>query len=157
MHFPDRDIHEKYDLELRRFRMNHKAYMNALNESISLIEKKSISTVNQLPTLPQAPMFSRDFEETYSEALRNEEVARIERHSRNYTLHRRSPQVPPEELEDQECVICLAEMTNRIETVKCGKCSRRYHQHCIESWLEQNRVCPTCNEGMLGEEAFPSL
>ena len=43
------------------------------------------------------------------------------------------------------CSICL---DNDIYTckswVKMNHCSHQFHRHCIDLWLEKNRVCPLC-------------
>ncbi|KRH93214.1 Anaphase-promoting complex subunit 11 [Pseudoloma neurophilia] len=42
---------------------------------------------------------------------------------------------------DQMCASCDHPM-------KCppamGKCKHAYHMHCMQKWLENNKVCPMC-------------
>tara|TARA_B100001094_G_C17382007_1_gene417330 strand:- start:101 stop:346 length:246 start_codon:yes stop_codon:yes gene_type:complete len=45
-----------------------------------------------------------------------------------------------------ECSICLE--TNDSKTRKL-ECKHKFHQNCIEKWLENNNRCPMCNQQAL--------
>ncbi|KAJ0901540.1 putative transcription factor C2H2 family [Helianthus annuus] len=53
--------------------------------------------------------------------------------------------------EEDVCAICLQEfeMSERCTTLEC---KHRYHQECIEKWLEQKNDCPICRA-----KVFPVL
>ncbi|KAJ0719119.1 putative transcription factor C2H2 family [Helianthus annuus] len=56
-----------------------------------------------------------------------------------------------EKEEEDVCAICLQEfeMSERCTTLEC---KHRYHQECIEKWLEQKNDCPICRA-----KVFPVL
>ncbi|CCD63917.2 RING-type domain-containing protein [Caenorhabditis elegans] len=60
------------------------------------------------------------------------------------------------ELDDTECAICLDEMTNFKETIKC-QCRRRFHLECATKWLNEKRECPTCRKLLLNPSDYPPL
>ncbi len=42
-----------------------------------------------------------------------------------------------------ECCICLQEFIPNEKVVELP-CNHLYHKHCIKSWLQVNRNCPSC-------------
>ena len=41
---------------------------------------------------------------------------------------------------DKECVICM-EILNEYKSLKCG---HKFHIHCLDTWLKEHDICPTC-------------
>lgn len=45
-------------------------------------------------------------------------------------------------VQDQECVICLEELTEEVSVLM--PCSHSFHGDCIEKWLKTSHYCPIC-------------
>lgn len=43
--------------------------------------------------------------------------------------------------QDSACAICMASMNDDIRTLGCG---HRFHQRCIDKWLQVGTTCPIC-------------
>ena len=43
-----------------------------------------------------------------------------------------------------ECVICQADVAAGDELLTLSGCRHQFHTSCIEPWLRQHSICPTC-------------
>ncbi|CAI2353422.1 unnamed protein product [Caenorhabditis sp. 36 PRJEB53466] len=59
------------------------------------------------------------------------------------------------ELADTECLICLCNVENAQETIKCNLCKRRYHSKCAADWLKVKSVCPACHSDLVAPRESP--
>jgi len=49
---------------------------------------------------------------------------------------------------NEECMICFAELTDKIEDIYILDCDHRFHVVCLNSWYSRpgcNYKCPSCN------------
>lgn len=65
-------------------------------------------------------------------------------------LNNRFPNATPEEIQnsDNRCVICREDM----ESGKKLPCGHIFHLKCIQDWLSQQQVCPTCRAEILNDD-----
>jgi hypothetical protein len=46
-------------------------------------------------------------------------------------------------VEGEECLVCL-EAFEVGDTLRRLPCLHRFHKHCIDTWFQQNNICPEC-------------
>lgn len=46
--------------------------------------------------------------------------------------------------DDDKCIICLESAVNYDNCVQLIFCSHKFHEQCIDKWLEKNKICPLC-------------
>lgn len=51
--------------------------------------------------------------------------------------------VVPHEGEDQQCAICLNDITNGQEVTKLS-CDHVFHADCVQTWFRRSTSCPVC-------------
>lgn len=151
-------VSERANKELQSFKMEHEAYLKALDENILLIEKNRQITRDQLISLPKEPTFSPWLMNKYKDVTenRNQRVPRKHLQANTHQNVQPPPRPPPDEISDRECLLCL-EIAEIRGSIKCFSCSRRYHEDCISPWLRINSTCPTCRKGMLDPKEYPPL
>ena len=71
----------------------------------------------------------------------NDEINVLPTHE--YTKKQESSEQTGKDGEAEPCAICLCEFEqgDRVRTLPCF---HNFHQHCIDPWLVQNKVCPVC-------------
>lgn len=47
------------------------------------------------------------------------------------------------DLDDDECAICLIELSNNQDTIKLA-CNHVFHSTCIKDWFKKSTCCPYC-------------
>jgi len=61
---------------------------------------------------------------------------------------------------DNNCSICLEDMTER-DSRMLNPCNHKFHNHCINDWLAKpggaGNTCPMCRHFILQEDKFPDL
>eukprot|EP00081_Caenorhabditis_elegans_P018098 NP_498443.2 Uncharacterized protein CELE_C09E7.5 [Caenorhabditis elegans] len=152
-------------LELENYKTNIDNYLETVETNIQKVKRNSLD----LEPLPEEPKISDKFMRLYL----NEKEKQPSTSSKakfpdkpgilvgNF---RKSPgknntvtvSAPSSELDDTECAICLEEMYNFKETIKC-ECRRRFHSKCATKWLNEKRECPTCRKLMLNPSDYPPL
>ncbi|EGT58869.1 hypothetical protein CAEBREN_25498 [Caenorhabditis brenneri] len=132
--------------ETRVFQLQVSSYIQTVENNIKLIQGNQAIKSDQIPEIPDFPEFSEEFKNFHKFILKKE-APLLCRQLLNLT----------DEIADMECVICINEMESHDDTTKCVHCKRRYHNHCIKSWLKTKSVCPTCKHGMVDEQEFPAL
>ncbi|EGT42464.1 hypothetical protein CAEBREN_31859 [Caenorhabditis brenneri] len=154
----EKAISERAGKELQSFKMEHEAYLKALDGNISLIQKNEQITRDQLISLPKEPTFSPWLMNKYKEVTenRNQRLPRKHLQANTHQNVPPPPRPPPDEIMDRECLLCL-DIAEIQGSIKCFSCSRRYHEDCISPWLRINSTCPTCREGMLDPKEYPPL
>lgn len=101
----------------------YRNYQKEVNRSIEWIQNNKDKSILQMPPLPESPKFSKSFEQVYDRIVNGE-------------------------LADQECVVCLEEMTDQKNTVKCRHCRRRFHYQCVMEYVKtgNNDKCLICRK-----------
>ncbi|EFO97737.1 hypothetical protein CRE_16030 [Caenorhabditis remanei] len=146
----NKEIKQMAGMEMRRFTKEATEYMEGVDDRLAMIQCNQFDAAEEIPELPEFPVFSQGFLEAYKNILKSRPpiiCQQLLSSSGNAS----------DELEDTECVICLNNMDLEDETTKCGCCKRRYHNGCIQDWLKVKMTCPTCNSGLLDEQEFPVL
>lgn len=46
--------------------------------------------------------------------------------------------------QDDTCIICIEPLYTKESIRKINKCSHKFCSDCIETWFEENKVCPLC-------------
>lgn len=139
--------------EFRYFERQIKCYGKGLNNRIKEMNIEHIKT-NQIPELRKFPTFCDEFVSAYKNTLKEDApIICAELLSTSNTPKSSSS----DELEDNECLVCLEDMETEQETMKCLTCKRQYHSACVRKWFKVKRICPTCDAGLLEETEFPAL
>ncbi|KAF1765254.1 hypothetical protein GCK72_005206 [Caenorhabditis remanei] len=138
---------QRISYEMRKFCKDAKDYTKAVENQLTMIRKDQLITADQIPPLPDFPVFSVGFRKTYKDTMKTKAPKICES----------LLTIPEGELADVECLICLDTIDVEDESQKCECCSRRYHNDCIRNWFKVKRNCPTCSSGLLDKEEFPSL
>jgi len=50
---------------------------------------------------------------------------------------------------EESCSICFENFERHQKFKKLPKCPHEYHSECIDKWLEGEKRCPICNEGVV--------
>ncbi|EGT40170.1 hypothetical protein CAEBREN_20909 [Caenorhabditis brenneri] len=91
-------------LELRCLQQAYTTYFKKVESNIKWIQEHKNEHLDELAPLPEIPRFSDNFEEIYQSVVMKE-------------------------LNDKTCPVCLVEIEDLKESIKCG-CYKRYHYHC---------------------------
>jgi hypothetical protein len=51
--------------------------------------------------------------------------------------------------QEESCSICFDNFERRQKIKKLRRCGHEYHSTCLDKWLETEKRCPMCNEGVL--------
>lgn len=57
--------------------------------------------------------------------------------------------IPMTQINNEQCCICLDDLSNEHEVVLIDTCLHPYHKHCINEWLNVNPICPICRRDIL--------
>ncbi|EGT43821.1 hypothetical protein CAEBREN_19323 [Caenorhabditis brenneri] len=132
--------------ETKVFQLQVSSYVRIVENNIKLIQGNQAIKLDQIPEIPDFPEFSEEFKNVHKLIIKKEAP-----------LLCRQLLKLTDEIADMECVICITDMESHDGTTKCGHCKRRYHNHCIKSWLKTKSICPTCKHGMVDEQEYPTL
>ncbi|EGT43569.1 hypothetical protein CAEBREN_03941 [Caenorhabditis brenneri] len=132
--------------ETKVFQLQVSSYVRIVENNIKLIQGNQAIKLDQIPEIPDFPEFSEEFKNVHKLIIKKEAP-----------LLCRQLLKLTDEIADMECVICITDMESHDGTTKCGHCKRRYHDHCIRSWLKKKSICPTCKHGMVDEQEYPTL
>ncbi|XP_051207549.1 RING-H2 finger protein ATL32-like [Lolium perenne] len=58
---------------------------------------------------------------------------------------------------DDECSVCLAEITPREVVKQLPACTHLFHDRCIDKWLWSHRTCPVCRSPVDASTVPPSV
>ncbi|EGT44237.1 hypothetical protein CAEBREN_22055 [Caenorhabditis brenneri] len=100
----DHGIKRMASRELIQILKSYETYFRVVEDNIKWIQKHKNDHLDKLTPLSELPKFSENFEKVYDEVVN-------------------------EELSDKTCPVCIEEIEDLSETIKC-KCKKRYHVHC---------------------------
>jgi hypothetical protein len=82
-----------------------------------------------------------------SQSYHKAELDAILEQSRTHSTVR--PPINNSYLQDEpQCAICLTEY-EAGETLKRFRCRHDFHSECIDNWLKQKGICPSCRKGVV--------
>ncbi|KAF1754210.1 hypothetical protein GCK72_020770 [Caenorhabditis remanei] len=143
-----KEIRRIAETERTRFWEEPNAYSETVENRIAMIQYNQFETADEIPALPNFPVFSPEFLKVYEVTMKSKPPLICSQLQKTSELN-------PEELEDDECVICLDLIELEDETEMCGVCNS--HKKCIQDWMVLNRTCPSCRAGIVDNREFPSL
>ncbi|EFO99761.1 hypothetical protein CRE_18674 [Caenorhabditis remanei] len=136
-------------IEKTKFIKECNTFIKAVDNNLAMIRGRHQITVEEVPELPEFPILSKQFKDAYKKTMKSD----IPNICKSLL---KVKEIDSNELIDNECLICLQDMNPEEETIKC-ECKRRYHNGCIQQWLETKRTCPACSASLLDDNEFPPL
>ncbi|CCD67822.2 RING-type domain-containing protein [Caenorhabditis elegans] len=133
------------------FERQIRGYTKEVENRIKIIRSNEQISSDQIPELRNFPTFSDEFLKAYKDTFKENAPLICAQ------LLKTPESQKSDDLEDKECLVCLEDMMEEHETLKCSNCKRQYHTGCAQKWFKVKRICPTCNSGLLDDTEFPVL
>jgi hypothetical protein len=122
------------------------------------------SMVSDATVLPQQVDRQRPVQQVELREMENQQVPSGKRTSQSTlllrtTVYRQNRQPSEDEIHDDACAICCADLVDGDRVGVLEVCRHQFHVECLKPWLQRRNMCPLCQkEGIakLHHEIGPS-